>query len=168
MRYFRVRQDDRISNCATLSRLSIKDDAWDNTKDVFIKYEAVKPENAHFLPFIDQPILAVSEKVKDIFNNYQIAIEYKPFAMGNIEFMRVEPYYFMKPPAISCLDDKTVFTPTKEAKEIVLSRKKVGHNKIFQVDELKYNCLIVCLETVEALLSQDLNEFKFIEVKCEG
>jgi len=178
MRYFRLKQDKRIQNVATIDEKLDVEKMWESTDGLFFPYKIINSgihkQDVNFLPLIEctagimEKIFAVSEKTKKVFETYQIGAEYRNFGLGNLKKRDLQVYHFMKPLEVECLSEKTEFKPNKEVKRLVLDRAKIGENRVFQVKELRANYLIVSLEIVEVLLQKYINEFEIIEVECEG
>jgi len=110
----------------------------------------------------------VTEKIKNVFARYQSKINYKPFGLGNRQKQELKVYYFMKPPEIGCLRSESEFSGRNSMKKIVLDRRKVDHNNVFMIKDIRKNYLVASLIVVEALLSEKINEINFVELECEG
>jgi len=168
MRFYRLKQEDRIRNIATMAEPLNVYGIWESDAGRFYPYKVASPsEKIHFLPFIERPMFMVTEKTRGVFDIYQANIEYKPFGLGDLNARSLMVYFFMRPPKNDCLSDKTEFYSNRDAKNLVLDANKIGYDKVFQINELRANYLIVALDVVEALLMQNMNEFKFIEVEVE-
>ena len=178
MRYFKLKQDSRTQNVATIAgKLEMKK-IWETKDGLFFPYKITNvglyKQDVNFLPLIEhsvgmmEKIFYVSEETRNVFKSFQIGVKYQSFGLGNLKRRDLQVYHFMKPFKIECLSDKTVLMPNEEVKKLVLDRSKIGEHRVFQVKELRGNCLVVSLEVIEALLSKQINEFEIIEVECEG
>lgn len=153
MKFFLLRQDDRVINFASLPVQVDRKKVFLGKKPLYFDYKVPKPqEYIHFLPFIERPVFMVLEKAKKIFDTYQSQIEYRDFGLGNLKIQSLKVYYFMRPPEIECLSSKTEFHKNGDVKKIVLDLNKVGYNKVFRIQEIRENYLVASLEVVETLL----------------
>lgn len=167
MNYFLIRQDNRTSN-AIIPQISDTENIWKSDKPLFIRTTARDPKSPlDFLPYLEKPLLMVSDSVKNIFEIYQSRMLFKPCAVGSIEQKRVEVYWLFQPRIINCLDDSTSYYPDHSLKELVLNKTKVGFNKIFKVDGLRGDFLIVDTEVLERLYREGIHAFNIKPVKYE-
>jgi len=173
MRFFLLKQDDRIKNFASISGKINDEKIWNDSNPIYIPYKVAEPsEYIYFLPFMEKALLGksifiASEKAKAVFNTYQSQIIYQDFGLGDLRARKLKVYYFMKPLEIDCLSDKTEFIRNNIVKKIVLDIKKIGSHKVFTIKNVYGSYLVVSQEVVETLLSRRMNEIKFIELECE-
>lgn len=167
MDYFQIKQDDR-SNNAIIPQVPDPVGIWKSDKPAFFRAVA-KDAKAHldFLPLIEKPLLIVSDAVKGIFEMYQSKMLFKPCAIGSIERQRIEVYWLSQPRVIDCLDESTAYYPDGTLKEIILNKDKVGFNKIFKIDCLRGDYLIVDTEVLERLYREGIHSFNILPVKYE-
>ena len=168
MRYFLVRQDKRVRNFASISERIYANRIWNSEDPMYFTYKVPESRwHTHFLPFIEEPVFMVTEQIKKIFDTYQTEIKYKLFGLGDKEKRKLKVYYFMQPPEIDCLSSETDLHGANSAKRIVLDRTKINYNNVFQIKDIRENYLLASLTVVEALLSEKINEFNFIELEYE-
>ena len=168
MRYFILKQDERINNYASITD-SIKEQwLWQSDEPFYCTYEVPAPhKHTYFLPLMTRPFIAVAENTKRIFDLYQTQIKYRPIGLGDKSLQSLKVYYFMRPPEIDCLSSNTEYYKNNSIKKLVLDHSKIGYDNVFTVKGVHENYLVVSLIVVEALLAKKINEINFVEVKCE-
>lgn len=165
MNYFQIKQDQRSLN-PIIPQVPDPADIWKSDKPAFfrVKDQEVSAD-LDFLPFIERPIYIISDSMKHVLDMYQSKMLFKPCAIGSIRQRRIEVYWLMQPRILDCLDASSVFHPDGTMKEMVLSRNKIGFNKVFQVDHVRGQYLIVDTEVLERLLREGVHALQWIPIK---
>jgi|GEM_PF-1333432 len=168
LRYLLIRQDKRVQNYASISERVYANRIWKGEEPLYFTYKAPESRRfTHFLPFVEEPVFMVTEQVKKIFDTYQSQIKYRLFGLGDRNKQKLKAYYFIQPPGIDCLSSKTEFRGLSSVKKIVLDKAKINYNNVFTIKGIRENYLLASLIVVEALLSERINEFTFIELEYE-
>ena len=168
LRYFLLRQDKRFDKYASISEPICVRRVWQGDEPFNSAYKAQKPQGyIHFLPLLEEPVFMVTEEVKKVFNTYQSQIDYIPFGLGDQNIRNPKIYYLVQPPEIDCLSSEVEFCEANCVKKIILDKKKIRHNNVFRIKGARKNNLVASMIIVEALLSERINEFEFIELECK-
>jgi hypothetical protein len=78
----------------------------------------------------------VSDEMNRIFSNYQEGGQYRTVMVNGKEGYSVL-YHIYQPVLLDCNSDLTVFSSKRTVKVLVLDKRKIGANKVFQVAGLK-------------------------------
>lgn len=168
MNYYLINQDRRASQ-VVLPVLNNQQDLWNSDKPIFIPGR-VKDVNlySYFLPFIETPVLMISDPLKKILELYQNKTAYRPCALGIIEVKKLQVYWFMQPKIIKCLKSDIQDNVIYSAEDIILDTQKIGANKVFQLDTVVGTYFIIDQEVLEHMLRAGITEICMTELKTMG
>lgn len=165
MKYYGINQDSRTSQ-AVLPVLSNSKEIWKSDKPVFVPGR-VKDINqySYFLPFVETPVLMVSDSLKKILEIYQNKTAYRPCALGLTKIRKIQVYWFIKPKIINCLKADIQNEIMYSAEDIILDKGKIGSNKVFQLDTISGTYFIIDQEVLEHMLRAGITEYGMTELK---
>lgn len=168
MKYFLINQDSRVSQ-AVWPVLNNQKDLWKSDKPIFIPGH-IKNINqySYFLPFLETPVLMISDALKKILEIYQNKTAYRPCALGIIEMKKIQIYWFMQPKIITCLKSDIQENVIYSAEDIILDTKKIGANKVFQLDTIVGTNFIMDQEVLEHILRAGITEICMTELNTMG
>jgi|LSQX01.3.fsa_nt_gb hypothetical protein len=172
MDFFILSQDDRISGYAEpvgvsgvidVSAVKRNDiESFDDTPvQVYIK-EKVENE---YLDFIDKPVHLISEKMKQIFEMRQKDIFFKPVVLADMKRMKQDLYWLAMPTKVECLSDMSEFNKDGSLRKLVINQMKASDYRVFKIEGVLENYLIVNTDIAESILRNEL--FGFILKKIE-
>lgn len=169
MEYFIIKQDKDMRRCAHL-------ESWVNTlkhtnpfrylrlatTETRIMFVADDVYN-EYPDFIQRPFPLIKKELKNMLSRYQPNIFFENMVLVEKELGKQQVYCRMVVPEINCASPKSERQYGK-LKKIVLDRKKVGSQRIFQVEG--DNRVIMRLDVVESILRRNPYgiEFERIEV----
>lgn len=119
---------------------------------------------------IENHVPLISERLKTIFDEHGVDnLFYKKVILTKDDIGMEEIYWLALPPRIKCLNRrKSEFEGEDEAhnraKKIVISTKRVGNYKIFKLDTLRNNEIIITEDLAEALKKADLTGIYITEI----
>jgi len=159
MGFYRIKQDNRVSNFLkfvdTTSLTQIE-----SQKCVYCRSEKSSPVDHVSLPFMDKPVFIISKDLKNLFNAYQEGGRFFPFFTKDINGIGL-PLYVFHPFVANCLADETEYYKNKLVKTIILDKRRIGSNKIFQVGGVKERYLVVDMEILELMLYNGIYPFSY-------
>lgn len=165
MNYYLINQDNRASQ-AVLPVLNNQKDLWKSDKPIFIPGRVKNVgEYSYFLPFLEAPVLMVSDDLKKILELYQNKTAYRPCALGIVETRKMQVYWFMQPKIITCLKSDIQDHVIYSAEDIILDTEMIGANKVFQLDTVVGTYFIIDQEVLEHMLRAGITEFCMTELK---
>lgn len=166
MNFFIISQDSRISNYAepigvfnaidvdAVQRADI--DAFD---DMPVQLSIKEKEENEYLDFIEKPVPMISEKMKQVFEIYQKDIFFKPVVLTDIKKMKQALYWITIPPKVKCLSGKSEFNKDGSLRKLVIDSKKASFYRVFKIDGILEDFIIVNTDMAEGILRRDLFGF---------
>lgn len=170
MKYFLIREDERISRRPHMINIHEKIDVRDVCKEgayklprrelVFVKSETV------FTDVVSEPFFLVSEKLKKVIIMYEPRTPLKELILLDRESAAAETYYLPIFEEVTCLADKTEFNPAHTAlKKIVLKHDVVSNKAIFKIAGVAGHYVIGNLDIVESFLKRECLGISLTEVE---
>lgn len=136
----------------------------DRVKEVSIVY--TKDRKMSFYPdVIDIPTFLVSEKVKDVFLNYDDSIIVKCVILSGENSDTKKVYWMPLFDSIDCMSSETEFYKDGSLKKLVLNKTKIENRKIFRVANLKEYPVIINLDVAESLLRRFLSGMDITKIE---
>ncbi len=174
MNFFVVSQDGRISNnvepIGVFSAINVdavqraEVDAFD---DMPIQILIKEKEESEYLDFIEKPVLMISEKMKQVFEMYQKDIFFKPVVLTDTEKMMQVLYWLTIPQKVKCLSKKSEFNKDGSLRKLVIDSKKASLYKVFKIDGILEDFIIVNTDIAESMLRRDLYGFLLRKIDNE-
>lgn len=172
MKYFLIREDERITQRPYLINVHEKIDVRDVCKEnayklphrelVFVKGGTI------FTDIISEPIFLVSEKIKKVIIMYEPRTTMKELILLDRESPSAETYYLPIFQEVACLGEGTVYNPACTAlKKIVLKHDKVRNKAIFKIAGTTGHYIIGNLDIVESILKRECLGINLTEVEIE-
>lgn len=172
MDYYIISQDERITDFAEptgLLKLIDKDELRRNgsinlTEDPVQVYIKEKSEN-EYIDFIERPVPLISDKLKQLFDNYQKDMAYRPVVLADVKHMKQDLYWLIVPKRIDCLSEKSEFNIDETLKRLVIDEGKVGKNRIFSIYGIIESLILINLDVVESILRRDFCGIRFKKIE---
>ena len=172
MEYFIMRQDKRYTNC--IEPLKMKE-SFDKhvvrrsaiqfidltTPQMF--YIKAKTEN-DYLDYLDSPFHLISDSLRQLFMKHEKRLFYKPIVLADVERMRQDYYWMVFPEIINCLTAKSEFNRDRTLKTAFIDTKEVGYCKIFKIDGILEDLIVVDLDIADEILANDFCGIKFEKI----
>lgn len=165
MEYFIICQDKRVLNSVEPIGVSKAIDKNIDTKaedEMPVQFYIKEKKENEYVDYIDGQAPLISDKLKYIFEKFQEDIFLKPAVLADIKRMKQDLYWIMIPQAVECLSPKAEFNKNGTLKKLVIDETKIGFTKIFKVDGILENLIIISLDLAESILRRD-----FIGIKLE-
>ena len=161
MDYFLITEDNRIIN--RIEPMGI-------TKAVFkeVSSEEDEPMLFHlkeksqndYVDFIDRPVPLVTDRCKEVLKMYSKQTIFAPVILYETKRDTQELYWYVKPPKIACLSEQTEFNKNGTVKRLVINPGQVAGHRVFQIDQVMENFIVVDLIVLESLLRRGLIGFR--------
>lgn len=173
MEYFILSQKQNIPNTIKLNlktdngyerRQMIEKQYADDVNDVSIVYTKDK-KMSFYADVIDTPTFLISEKVKEVFVNYDDSIIVKCVILSGENSDTKKVYWMPLMDCIDCMSPETEFYKDGSLKKLVLDKAKIEGKKIFRVANLKEYPVIINLDMAESLLRRFLSGIEMTKVK---
>ena len=173
MEYFMLSQKQNIPNAIELNlktdssykrRQIVEKQYADDVNDVSIVYTKDK-KISFYSDVIDIPTFLVSEKVKEVFLNYDDNIIVKCVILSGENSDTQKVYWMPLMDSIDCMSSETEFYKDGSLKKLVLDKTKIEGKKIFRVANLKEYPVIIHLDVAESLLRRFLSGIDIIKVE---
>lgn len=170
MKYFLIREDERISRRPYMINVHEKIDVRDVCEEsayklprrelVFVKSGTI------FTDIISEPLFLVSEKIKKVIIMYEPRTPMKELILLDRESAAAETYYLPIFQEVSCLAEKTEYNPAHTAlKKIVLKHDLVRNKAIFKVAGVAGHYVIGNLDIAESFLKRECLGISLTEVE---
>lgn len=180
MEYFIMRQDRRYTSY--IEPLKMKEGIdQEAVKRGSIQYlDHKKPQMFYikekneidYIDYLDSPFSLVSDQLWQLFNGYEKRIYYKPIVIADAKRMRQDYYWLVLPEILDCLAEQTEFNKDHSLKKIVIDTERVGYCKIFKIEGILEDLLVIDLDVAEEILANDFRGILFekvhIKTKCSN
>lgn len=173
MEYFMISQKQNIPNSIELNlktdndyerRQIVEKQYADKVNDVSIVYTKDK-KMSFYADVIDTPTFLISEKVKEVFINYDDSIIIKCVILSGESSDTKKVYWMPLMDTIDCMSSETEFYKNGDLKKLVLDKTKIEDKKIFRVANLKEYPVIINLDIAESLLRRFLSGIDITRVE---
>lgn len=167
MQYFLMRLDKRIENIITFTdfpednhALLLKEQAktFKDITTLFVEGDS----DVVYPDFIENPVFLVSDELKKVLEIYDSTLIFKTVVLSNLKEETQKIYWLVLTDILDALSEKTEFYKNGWEKRILIDEEKTEGHRIFQVEGLQRNELLVHLDVAESILRRD---FKGIELK---
>jgi len=119
--------------------------------------------------FIDNSIPLVSDKLKELMSKFDPSVSFFSVMFVDARHMKQDIYWGMVPTILNCLSPKSEFKMDGSIKRLVIDRKKIeGSVRIFKIDGVVENHIIIDLCLAESLLRRDFNGIDLEKVDKEN
>ncbi|MBV7275320.1 hypothetical protein I6U48_20685 [Clostridium sp. PL3] len=170
MEYFIICQDKRVLNSVEPIGVSKEIDKNIDTKvedEMPVQFYIKEKKENEYVDYIEGQTPLISDKLKYIFEKFQEDIFLKPAVLADIKRMRQDLYWIMIPQAVECLSPKAEFNKDGTLKRLVIDETKIGFTKIFKVDGILENFIMISLDLAESILRRDFTGIKLERVEKE-
>ncbi|MBC2580555.1 imm11 family protein [Clostridium sp. DJ247] len=175
MEYFVIYQDKRIENAAEpigilkeISKDMLNKEGTKHMDELPIQFDIKEKSSSEYIDFIEKPVPLVSDNLKKLLQKYDKKIFFKPIVLCDRKQEKQDLYWLMVPDSIDCLSDKSEFNKDGTLKRLVIDKKKVGNFKIFKVNGIMEDLMLVRLDAAESILRRDFTGIKLKKVEKEN
>ncbi|MBC2582568.1 serine protease [Clostridium sp. DJ247] len=133
-----------------------------------IQFDIKEKSSSEYIDFIEKPVPLVSDNLKKLLQKYDKKIFFKPIVLCDRKQEKQDLYWLMVPDSIDCLSDKSEFNKDGTLKRLVIDKKKVGNFKIFKVNGIIEDLMLVRLDAAESILRRDFTGIKLKKVEKEN
>lgn len=168
MDYFLISQDKRIANLVEPVGLG-KALRENPGRDVLtpIQLQITVHDNTEYVDFIERPAPLVSDRLKELWQAYEKRVAFTPVLLADARQGVQQVYWSLTPPKLQCLANHTEFNCNASLDNLVLNPTTVAGFRIFQIDQLVENFLIINLMVLESMLRRNFTGFKFAKIASE-
>lgn len=171
MRFFTMEQDQSLPDMITLRDFDIcgprylftKEDA-EMINDSTTLYLADKSGEAA-PDFIQSPVFLVSDVVKRVLDMYEDDMMFRTVSLIDKEREKILIYHMLLLSGMDMLADKSEFYSNGSVKRLVLDSQKIGHHKVFLLNDKRFRNPFISLEVVESLLRRNVCGIKWKEIE---
>lgn len=174
MNYYIISQDKRIDNFVNpmgiskiITKEMLEEENLYKINEAPVSINIEENEKSEYMDFIESPYPIVSDKLKVLLKKYDENIFFKPVVFNNIKKMKQTLYWIIVPETLDCLSTKSEFNKDDTIKRLVIDDKKAFPYKIFKVNGLRENFIIITLDVVESILRRDFQGIKFEKLERE-
>lgn len=168
MEYFIICQDKRVLNSVEPIGVAKAIDKNIDTKaedEMPVQFYIKEKKENEYVDYIDGQAPLISDKLKYIFEKFQEDIFLKPAVLADIKRMRQDLYWIMIPQTVECLSPKAEFNKDGTLKKLVIDETKLGFTKIFKIEGILENFIIISLDLAESILRRDFTGIKLERVE---
>ncbi|MEY8356560.1 hypothetical protein AALB39_24855 [Lachnospiraceae bacterium 54-53] len=174
MRFFTMEQDKSLPDMIRFRDFDIcgprhifyKEDG-DKIDDSTMMYLA-KDSGETAPDFIQSPVYLVSDKVKKVLDMYEDDMVFRTVTIASKERETIMVYHHLLPDRMDMLSGQTEFYTSGSVKRLVLDPEKIGHHKVFLLNDKRFFNPLVSLEVVESLLRRNVTGIIWKEVLVES
>lgn len=155
--YYILKSDQRLSNAIEIkgANNAVNIDYIKTNQLQFIDSNPVMfhiEDNGLHPDFIETPLPLISNEFWIVFEELKLKnIFFKPVCLADIEKMTALIYWLIIPDKIDCLSNATEFNRDGSLKTLVINKEKVGFYKIFKVNGILEDFIIVDGDIVDAI-----------------
>lgn len=161
MNYYEISNDPYLENQIKPNLSDVKN-IWSSDQPILVPGSIKQPKRySYFTPILNTTPILISNQVKQIWETYQTRVFYRPCALYCLEQKQIEVYWFAKLLCLNGIDQQTEYSKMGTIDRLILSKKKIGAHKIFVVQHLHKNYLIVDLEVLEQMLRHNQYGYRF-------
>jgi hypothetical protein len=120
------------------------------------------------MDFIERPAPLVSDRLKELWQAYERRTVFAPVILADVRQGIQQVYWSPTPPKLPCLADRTEYNRNATLNNLVLDPEAVAGFRIFKVDQLIENLLIIDLLVLESMLRRNFTGFKFRKVALKS
>lgn len=156
MSYFILSKDLRVDNVITKANVK-KLEGKNLTGNKFspIALRVKSNENKLYGELIEGKITLVSDKLKNLIEKYDENIFFRAFVFQDIEKRVQKVYWYSIFEQIDCLSEETEFNKDGSLKKLVLDKEKIKGYRIFKVNGILEDYIIISLDLAESILRRD-------------
>lgn len=169
MDYFIISQDNRIID--RFEPLNINKSMFaevspekDEPMQFFIKENSRKD----YVDFTDRPVILVSDRFKEVLELYCESAVYSPVVLSEIKRDVQKLYWYLKPPKVDCLSEQTEFHKNGTLKRLVIKPDLAAGHRVFQIDRILENYMVIDLMALESLLRRGYIGFRPELIRIES
>ena len=169
MDYFLISQDNRLSNRVEPVGLgkALRENPNRNALTP-LQLQITGQDNTEYVDFIERPLPLLSDRLKELWQVYEKRAAFAPLILADVRRGVQYVYWSLTPPKLQCLSSSTEFNQNATLKKLVINSMAVSGFRLFQIDQVMENLLIVNLLVLESMLRRNFTGFKFTKVTLES
>ncbi len=155
--YYILKGDERLANAieikgaknvASIDYVKTNSLQFLNSKPVMLHIE----DNGLWPDFIEKPLPLISNNLWTVFEQLKLKnIFFKPVCFADIKKMTSFIYWLIIPDKIDCLSSDTEFNRDGSLKTLKINKEKVGLYKIFKVNGILEDLIIIDEDIADAI-----------------
>jgi hypothetical protein len=174
MNYFIILQDERVQDAVEpmgISRVITKEmltkkKARDMDK-LNLQFQIREQDTTEYVDFIEKPVPLLSDRCKQIIEKYVPKLYVKSVVLKDMKRLRQELYWLIVPPRIDCLSEQSEFHKDGTLKRLVIDESKAAPYKIFKIEGIMEEYILISLDVAESLLRRDFTGIRLKKVEKE-
>lgn len=166
-----IEQDRTLSDCIKLRDFDLLGQRY-----IFFKEDVEKIKDSTMLylakysgetapDFIMSPLYMVSDTVKKVFDFYEDDMIFKTITIVEQESGKMFLYHHLLLEKLDMFSKQTEFYDNGSIKRLVLDKEKIGHHKIFVLNDKRFTKPFISLEVLESLLRRKVVGITWKEVE---
>jgi hypothetical protein len=175
MNYFIISQDERIHNAIepigvsqVITRELLEEEQLRNMDKLILEFSVKEKTTTEYVDFIQRPIPLLSDNCKQIMEKYAPKMYFKSVVLVDRKKMRQDTYWLIAPPRISCLSSESEFHKNNTLKRLVIHEEKAAPYKIFRIDGILEDYIIISLDVAESLLRRGFTGIRLKKIEKES
>jgi hypothetical protein len=168
LEYFLITQDHRIPNYPEplgMSKSFFKQEKLDEFNPVQLQIK--DKESIEYVDFIERPVPLVSDELKQLLKQFEKKAGFTPVVLVDLKRGVQSLYWSLHLPKVDCLSSHSEFNKNGTINKLVLNPVPAAAFRMFQVDRVIEDFIMINLVLVESLLRRDLTGFRFTRVEVE-
>lgn len=155
--YYILKSDKRISDAIQIKGTNkvINIDYVKTNRLQFIEPDPVMfyiEDKGIYPDFIEEPLPLISNRFWTVLNEMKVkSIFFKPVCLTDVNKMTSHLYWLIVPDKINCLSKNSEFYKNGTLKTLKIDREKAGYYKVFKVNGILEDYIIVDEDVVNAL-----------------
>lgn len=165
MNYFILSQDSRVDNAikkSNVKSLEGKDLTINKFSPIALRIKG--DENKIYGDLIEGKITLVSDNLKSLIEKYDENIFFRPFVFQDIENKIQSVYWFAIFEQLNCLSKESEFNKDGSLKKLVIDKDKANGYRIFKVNGIIEDYIIISLDLAESILRRDFLGLKIKKI----
>ncbi|MED0673641.1 serine protease [Aneurinibacillus aneurinilyticus] len=175
MNYFIISQDERIFDAIeptgvsqVITREQLEEEQLRKMDKLILQFSLKEKTTNEYVDFIQRPIPLLSDQCKQIIEKYVPHMHFKSVVLVDRKQMRQDVYWLIAPPRINCLSDESEFHKDGTIKRLVIDEQKAISHKIFRIDGILEDYILISLDVAESLLRRNFTGIRLKKVEKEG
>jgi hypothetical protein len=171
MEYYRLAQDERIVEYAyplNLSRRELVNQIAAAIEDKKAAVQFYVNEHSYYMDWLDYPLCMLSDKFKQICEQYQTDLVWKQAVLANTQAMTQRLYWILSTDEVDCLSSSSEWNKDGTLKKMVLDEQKIGARKICKVQGSLTHEVIVDLDVAECILKFNLTGIRLYKIDTQA
>jgi hypothetical protein len=132
-----------------------------------LQFQIREQDTTEYVDFIEKPVPLLSDRGKQIIEKYVPKLYVKSVVLKDMKQLRQELYWLIVPPRIDCLSEQSEFYKDGTLKRLVIDESKAAPYKIFKVEGIMEEYILIRLDVAESLLRRDFTGIRLKKVEKE-